>query len=102
MNRDTLITVLLVIAGIVLAFVLFGAGVQWKSKRSADRPITSTTTAAEQLVAANFSSANPRLPAVRVLSLRDSVPFCAFTPDLRPGLWYAAPRGWDRGGGNSL
>jgi hypothetical protein len=32
MNRDTLITVLLVIAGIVLSFVLFGAGVWWKSK----------------------------------------------------------------------
>jgi len=54
MNRDTLITVLLVIAGMVLAFVLFGAGVRWKSKRSADRPTASTTTAAEQLVPANF------------------------------------------------
>ena len=32
MKRDTLITVLLVMAGIVLAFVLFGAGVWWKSK----------------------------------------------------------------------
>jgi hypothetical protein len=54
MNRDTLITVLLVIAGIVLAFVLFGAGVRWKSKKSEDRPIALTTTPAEQLVAANF------------------------------------------------
>jgi hypothetical protein len=32
MNRDTLITVLLVIAGIVLAFVLFGTGALWRSK----------------------------------------------------------------------
>jgi hypothetical protein len=32
MKRDTLIILLLVIAGIVLAFVLFGAGVWWKSK----------------------------------------------------------------------
>jgi len=47
MSRDTLITVLLVIAGIVLAFVLFGAGVRWKSKRSAERAIT-LTTAVEQ------------------------------------------------------
>jgi hypothetical protein len=32
MKRDTLITVLLVIAGIVLAIVLFGAGIWWKGK----------------------------------------------------------------------
>ncbi len=32
MNRDTLITALLVVAGIVLALALFGAGVLWKSK----------------------------------------------------------------------
>ena len=32
MKRDTLINVLLIIAGIVLAFVLFEAGVLWKSK----------------------------------------------------------------------
>ena len=31
-NRDTLITALLVVAGIVLALALFGAGVLWKSK----------------------------------------------------------------------
>jgi hypothetical protein len=31
-NRDTLITVLLVVAGIVLALALFGAGVLWRSK----------------------------------------------------------------------
>jgi hypothetical protein len=37
---------------IVLGLVLFGAGVRWKSKRSAELPIASTTTAAEQLVAA--------------------------------------------------
>jgi len=54
MNRDTLISVLLVIAGIVLAFVLFGAGVRWKSKRPAEPPSASTTAATEQLFAANF------------------------------------------------
>ena len=31
-NRDTLITALLVVAGNVLALALFGAGVLWKSK----------------------------------------------------------------------
>lgn len=34
MRRDTVITVLLVIAGIILAFVLFGAGAFWKSRNS--------------------------------------------------------------------
>jgi hypothetical protein len=48
MNRDTLITAMLVIAGIVLAFVLFGAGVRWKSKRPAEPPSASTTAATEQ------------------------------------------------------
>jgi hypothetical protein len=32
MKRDTVINVLLIIAGIVLAIALFGAGVLWKSK----------------------------------------------------------------------
>jgi hypothetical protein len=32
MKRDTVMTVLLVIAGIVLAFALFGAGVFWKAR----------------------------------------------------------------------
>jgi hypothetical protein len=32
MKRETLITVALVIAGIILAFVLFGAGACWKSR----------------------------------------------------------------------
>ena len=32
MKRDTLITILLVIAGLVLAIVLFGAGALWKGK----------------------------------------------------------------------
>ncbi len=33
-NREMLIAVLLVIAGIVLAFALFGAGVLWRSRAS--------------------------------------------------------------------
>jgi heme/copper-type cytochrome/quinol oxidase subunit 2 len=32
MKRDTVINVLLIIAGIVLAIALFGAGVLWKSR----------------------------------------------------------------------
>lgn len=53
MHRDTLITVLLVIAGIVLAFVLFGAGIWWKS-RTVRSILQSRPPAAEQLVAAHF------------------------------------------------
>jgi len=34
MRRDLLITILLIIAGIVLAFVLFGAGTMWRSRVS--------------------------------------------------------------------
>ena len=37
MKRDVVITVLLVIAGIILAIVLFGAGVFWKGKTSPAR-----------------------------------------------------------------
>ena len=37
MTRDTLITVLLVLAGIVLALVLFGAGAFWKGRTSPKR-----------------------------------------------------------------
>ena len=32
MTRDTLITILLFVAGLVLAFLLFGAGARWKSR----------------------------------------------------------------------
>ena len=32
MTRDTLITILLVVAGVLLAIVLFGAGALWKGK----------------------------------------------------------------------
>lgn len=34
MRRDAVITVLLVLAGIILAFVLFGAGAFWKSRNT--------------------------------------------------------------------
>jgi hypothetical protein len=37
MRRDTLITVLLVIAGIVLAFILFGAGALWRGRTAPKR-----------------------------------------------------------------
>ncbi len=41
MKRDTLINILLVIAGILLAFALFGAGALWKGKtpRSSILPV---------------------------------------------------------------
>jgi hypothetical protein len=32
MNRDLVINVLLIVAGIVLAFLLFGAGAVWRGK----------------------------------------------------------------------
>jgi hypothetical protein len=52
MKRDTLITFLLVIAGIVLAFVLFWAGARWKGKTSSQHASVAITTA-EQVVATN-------------------------------------------------
>ena len=36
MNRDLVIDILLILAGIVLAFALFGAGALWKSKKPTD------------------------------------------------------------------
>jgi len=41
MRRDFVINVLLIIAGIVLAFVLFGAGAMWRT-RPARSPLTSS------------------------------------------------------------
>lgn len=38
MNRDLIINILLILAGIVLAFALFGAGVLWKSTRTTKTP----------------------------------------------------------------
>lgn len=38
MNRDLIINILLILAGIVLAFALFGAGVLWKSKSTTRTP----------------------------------------------------------------
>jgi len=48
MNRDLVINILLVVVGIVLAFLLFAAGVLWKSKTSAGRPSASIAGPAEQ------------------------------------------------------
>lgn len=43
MNRNLVINVLLILAGIVLAFALFGAGVLWKSRTAkTSRQITET------------------------------------------------------------
>ncbi len=38
MNRDLVINILLIIAGIVLAIVLFGAGAVWRGRTSARPP----------------------------------------------------------------
>lgn len=38
MKRDAVITLLLVIAGMILAIVLFGAGVFWKGRMQPRRP----------------------------------------------------------------
>lgn len=75
MKRETLINVLLIIAGIVLAIALFGAGAFWKAKsspklsgqltfdadyreRSSDKPST-----ARYLLGA-ISGIAPNLPAI--------------------------------------
>jgi hypothetical protein len=44
MKRDTVINVLLIIAGILLAFALFGAGAFWKGKSSSKRSSQLTST----------------------------------------------------------
>ncbi len=44
MTRDTAINVLLIIAGIALAILLFGAGAYWKSKSTPKRPSQLTET----------------------------------------------------------
>ena len=41
MNRDLMINILLILAGIVLAFALFGAGVLWKSQSTTRTPSSS-------------------------------------------------------------
>jgi len=48
MKRDLLINVLLIIAGILLAFVLFGAGAMWKGKTQPRRSVLSSAPAAEK------------------------------------------------------
>ncbi len=62
MKRDTVINVLLIIAGVVLAFALFGAGAFWKGKSSLKRssqlmfgPVTQSV---QQLRSATVSNAN--------------------------------------------
>jgi len=41
MNRNLFINILLIIAGILLAFALFAAGALWKGKRVADKACSS-------------------------------------------------------------
>jgi len=43
MKRDTVINILLIIAGIVLAIALFGAGAVWKGKVQRVRPSVLST-----------------------------------------------------------
>ena len=42
MKRDTVINVLLIIAGIVLALVMFWAGARWKSNASVEQAALTT------------------------------------------------------------
>ena len=64
MNRQTLINTLLIIAGIVLAFALFAAGVYWRSRTGsrggqADPP---TSAARESRLLANAAGVGPPRP----------------------------------------
>jgi hypothetical protein len=45
MKRDTLINILLIIAGILLALALFGAGAVWKGRMKPNRPSVSAPAA---------------------------------------------------------
>jgi hypothetical protein len=49
MKRDLVINIVLIVVGVVLAFLLFAAGVRWKSKTSTGRPSTSIRGPAEQM-----------------------------------------------------
>jgi hypothetical protein len=48
MKRDLVINIVLIVVGVVLAFLLFAAGVRWKSKTSTGRPSASIAGPAEQ------------------------------------------------------
>jgi hypothetical protein len=48
MKRDLVINIVLIVVGVVLAFLLFAAGVLWKSKTSTGRPSASIAGPAEQ------------------------------------------------------
>src|SRR5579864_2244245 len=49
MKRDLVINIVLIVVGVVLAFLLFAAGVHWKSKTSTGRPTASIAGPAEQM-----------------------------------------------------
>lgn len=49
MKRDLVINIVLIVVGVVLAFLLFAAGVRWKSKTSTGRPSASIAGPAEQM-----------------------------------------------------
>jgi hypothetical protein len=56
MNRDLVINVLLIVAGVLLAFLLFGAGALWRSK---SRPKTSHAVTSSQIVSEESSVVPP-------------------------------------------
>jgi hypothetical protein len=60
MKRDTVINILLIIAGIVLAIVLFGAGAVWKGKVQPTRPSVLSALRPERQWQRPFATTNTR------------------------------------------
>ena len=60
MKRDTVINILLIIAGIVLAIALFGAGAVWKGKVQPRRPSVLSAPEPEHQWQRPFATTNTR------------------------------------------
>ena len=77
-NRDTLITILLILAGVLLAMTLFGAGAIWKGKgtrhnSSLERPATGQVAHSETL--------SSRPEQIIAFAGRGGGPWLFLTPD---------------------
>jgi hypothetical protein len=59
MKRDLVINIVLIVVGVVLAFLLFAAGVRWKSKTSTGRPSASIAGPAGQMERDHLRSKMP-------------------------------------------
>jgi len=60
MKRDTVINILLIIAGIVLAITLFGAGAVWKGEVQPTRPSVLSAPEAGTSMARPFATTDTR------------------------------------------